>query len=160
MSINKIINILEKEIEICQGLVDLSKKIRSAVEDNNIEEIDRLVRMEDALTMKFSAIEKSRALLVKEYMIDAGYDGDNYCITELQKYVDKKNAKKLTGIKEKLTNKISELAQLNQTNNMLIKSRLDWINFSLKTLSNVDGKTYDMNNDTTNKKDGLINELI
>ena len=160
MSINKIINILEKEIEICQGLVDLSKKIRSAVEDNNIEEIDRLVRMEDALTMKFSAIEKSRTSFVKEYMIEIGYDGDNYCITELQKHVDKKSAKTLTGIKEKLTNMISELAHLNQTNNMLIKSRLDWIDFSLQTLSNVEGKTYDMNNDTKNKKDGLINELI
>lgn len=160
MSINKIINILEKEIEICQGLVDLSKKIRTAVEGNNIDEIDRLVRMEDALTMKFSAIEKSRASLVKEYMIEVGYDGDNYCITELEKYVDEKNAKTLTGIKEKLTNTISELAQLNQTNNMLIKSRLDWIDFSLQTLNSMEGKTYDINNDTKNKKDGLINELI
>lgn len=160
MSMNKIINILEKEIEICQGLVDLSKKIRTAVQDNDIEKIDKLVRMEDALTMKFSAIEKSRALLVKEYMLNEGYSGENYCITELKKYVDKKNAKKLTEIKENLTNKISELAQLNQTNNMLIKSRLDWIDFSLKTLNNIEGKTYDINNDTANKKDGLINELI
>ncbi len=160
MSMNKIINILEKEIEICQGLVDLSKKIRTAVQDNDIEKIDKLIKMEDALTMKFSAIEKSRALLVKEYMLNEGYSGENYCITELKKYVDKKNAKKLTEIKENLTNKISELAQINQTNNMLIKSRLDWIDFSLKTLNNIEGETYDINNDTANKKDGLINELI
>lgn len=160
MLIKEIINVLNEQNELCENLIDLSKKITSAVKENNIDEINRLVKLEIAETMKFSSVEKDRDLLVKEYMDKKGHKDNEINLTQIKKYVDEDAEASLDEIGDKLSRSIGELYHVNQTNNKLLRSKLDWVDFSLQILNNSQAKTYNSKSKTKPNDTGLINELI
>lgn len=160
MSIKEIIEVLNEQNELCESLIDLSKKITSAVKENNIDEINRLVKLEIAAAMKFSSFEKDRDFMVKEYMNEKGHKENEINLTQIKKYVDEEVETSLNEIGDKLSRSIGELYHINQTNNKLLKSKLDWVDFSLQILNNSQAKTYNSKSKTKPNDTGLINELI
>lgn len=160
MFIDDIKDILKKQTEMCKCLIDISVKIRIAAEKNDIKQIDQLIRIEDALTMEFFAIEKHRNIIVEAYKKEIGYSSESFCISEMNKFFKKEDADVLKKIGNELKSTISELSRVNETNKKILKSRLDWVDFSLTVLSDDEDNTYSTDDKIIKKEEGLINELV
>lgn len=160
MFTNQIKDILEKQNKMCKCLIDLSLKIRIAAEKNDINKIDQLIKLEDALTMKFLAVEKHRINIVETYKKEKGYSSNDLCLLEISKFLNKNEADILKKVGNELKNNILELTRVNEINKKILKSRLDWVEFSLSVLSREEDNMYNIDNKMMNKEDRLINELI
>lgn len=160
MFTNKIKDILNEQSKMCKCLIDISLKIRIAAEENDINKIDQLIKIEDALTMKFLAIEKYRIDIVETYQKEKGYSSKDFCLSEIGKFFNEEEADTLKKVGNELKSDILELSRVNEINKKILKSRLDWVEFSLSILSREEDGIYNIDNKPMQKEDRLINELI
>ncbi len=132
--IDNIIDILEKQAKIYQHLIKLSEQMQQAITENNLKNIESLIQVESALTMKFSVLEKNREHLVRKLEQQINYTGENLNIVEIKKHATEQQCLAFDSLESRMSGIILELERLNTTNRMLIKNRLDIINFSLNYL--------------------------
>jgi hypothetical protein len=133
-NINDLIEILENQNKIYNALIDVSKEMKQYIEKNDVKELDMLVKVESALTMKFSLLENRRKAMSRSIRAQYDIPEDSFNMTELKKYLNESEAAKMEETQESLIKSMQELDQINSSNNMLVKSRLDWIDLSLRIL--------------------------
>lgn len=158
MAVNDIINILTKQNDIYKILVSLSLKMNAAIAENDLKKIDALIQEEIAYTMGFTVLEKKRICLINKYAEAVSFKGDDFNISVLKRYSDSNQIIALSRIEESLKETLAQLSQANSLNQLLIKKRLDYIDFSLKLLEKEDHKVYQTQQ--MEKKSKLIDELI
>lgn len=159
-NINDLIEILENQNKIYNALIDVSKEMKQYIEKNDVKELDMLVKVESALTMKFSLLENRRKAMSRSIRTQYDIPEDSFNMTELKKYLNKSEAAKMEETQESLIKSMQELDQINSSNNMLVKSRLDWIDLSLRILgkNNID-KNYNKEK-KIERETKLVDEII
>ena len=158
--VKMIIKIIKQQTEIAQDLQQLSLKIRTAVENSNINEIDKLVRVQTALVMKFSADEKriiGQFSLLRDRI---GFIGDDFTVKDLQGLVDKKSIEEMQSASEDLKTTFVSLEQANYTNKLLIKSKLDLVERSLDFIHKNEVRTYKTDGKVRPEMKDILNDLI
>lgn len=148
--INNLIVSLDRQTEITKNLYEISGDIKNAVEENDIHKVDRLVKIQTALVMKFSSNEKKIKNQFECIKNDIGHIEDDISISSLKNYMDKETGSMIEKASDKLLASFGKLTDSSQTNMLLLKSRLDWIDYSLNLLRNRD----------INKNKDIINDLI
>jgi hypothetical protein len=159
-NINDLIEILENQNKIYNALIDVSKEMKQYIEKNDVKELDMLVKVESALTMKFSLLENRRKAMSRSIRTQYDIPEDSFNMTELKKYLNESEAAKMEETQESLIKSMQELDQINSSNNMLVKSRLDWIDLSLRILgkNNID-KNYNKEK-KIERETKLVDEII
>ncbi|MFO7887194.1 MAG: flagellar protein FlgN [Eubacteriales bacterium] len=159
-NITELIEILENQNKIYHALIDVSKEMKLYIEKNDVKELDMLVKVESALTMKFSLLENRRKSMSKNIRTEYDIPEDSFNMTELKKYLNKSEADKMEETQESLIKSMKELDEINSSNNMLVRSRLDWIDLSLKILGkNNSDKKYNKEK-KIERETKLVDELI
>lgn len=158
MAVNNIIEILKKQNTVYEILIDLSIKMHQAINENDMKKIDALIKEEIAYTMGFSVLERNRMELTSKLSKKANIKSNCFTMKELKKYSNSDQAKTLGDIESKMKGTVATLDHLNTNNQMLIKNRLDWIDYSLKLLGNTERRT--INYTKKHKKSTLIDELV
>lgn len=159
-NINDLIEILENQNKIYNALIDVSKEMKQYIEKNDVKELDMLVKVESALTMKFSLLENRRKAMARSIKNQYDIPEESFNMTELKKYLNESEAAKMEKTQESLIKSMQELDQINSSNNMLVKSRLDWIDLSLRILgkNNAD-KNYNKEK-KIERETKLVDEII
>ena len=159
-NIAELIEILDDQNKIYGALIDVSKEMKLYIEKNDVKELDMLVKVESALTMKFSLLENRRKSMSKNIRTEYDIPEDSFNMTELKKYLNKSEADKMEETQESLIKSMKELDQINSSNSMLVRSRLDWIDLSLKILGkNSTDKKYNKEK-KIERETKLVDELI
>jgi|SRR6056297_3273497 len=159
-NIAELIEILDDQNKIYGALIDVSKEMKLYIEKNDVKELDMLVKVESALTMKFSLLENRRKSMSKNIRTEYDIPEDSFNMTELKKYLNKSEADKMEETQESLIKSMKELDQINSSNSMLVRSRLDWIDLSLKILGkNSSDKKYNKEK-KIERETKLVDELI
>jgi len=159
-NITELIEILENQNKIYVALIDVSKEMKHHIEKNDVKELDILVKVESALTMKFSLLENRRKSTSRTIRNQYDIPEDSFNMTELKKYLNKSESEKIEETQESLIKSMKELDEINSSNNMLVRSRLDWIDLSLKILGkNSTDKKYNKEK-KIERETKLVDELI
>jgi len=159
-NIAELIEILDDQNKIYGALIDVSKEMKLYIEKNDVKELDMLVKVESALTMKFSLLENRRKSMSKNIRTEYDIPEDSFNMTELKKYLNKSEADKMEETQQSLIKSMKELDQINSSNSMLVRSRLDWIDLSLKILGkNTTDKKYNKEK-KIERETKLVDELI
>jgi len=159
-NIAELIEILDDQNKIYGALIDVSKEMKLYIEKNDVKELDMLVKVESALTMKFSLLENRRKSMSKNIRTEYDIPEDSFNMTELKKYLNKSEADKMEETQESLIKSMKELDEINSSNSMLVRSRLDWIDLSLKILGkNTTDKKYNKEK-KIERETKLVDELI
>lgn len=124
---NELLEILQKELNIYQELLKISKSKTDIIKEDKALDLDPLVREEEDKVAQVIALEKKRIACVKKICDSLGIKDDNISISELSKYVDEKQ--ELIDFKEQITKVLRDLKKSNNLNQKLLQSSLEYINF-------------------------------
>jgi len=158
MDASRLINILAQQSKIYSFLIDLSKQMQEAIKINKIKEIDSLIKVQMALVMKLSSYEKKRIKVAKEISSEINVDPNDLTITKVKNYLDNKQYQSLENLEAELDSNITTLAEINNTNKLLINNGLDLIEFSLNLLGGSDSVVYNKQGEV--KKNQMIDEKV
>lgn len=132
------LNIMKEEQNICKDLLKIAKSKAQAIKENDIRGIDSLVKVESALVMKFSALERNRNSLCEIMSESLGLSGADFNMTELKTKTTSDNYRYIDDLQRDLKRILDELQEVGRLNDTLIKSRLDWINISMRAIGRRD----------------------
>ncbi|MDP9750550.1 MULTISPECIES: flagellar protein FlgN [Thermoanaerobacter] len=127
----KLIEVLRGETEIYKVLLDLAIKKTDVIIAGKIKELDKIVQMEKQLVKKLMELEGQREDILEKVDIEG-----KMTITDVIESVSSEEAENLKDIKYNLTNILKELEERNKLNAALIEQALEYVNYSIQTISN------------------------
>ncbi len=136
ISIKKLIDILNKESAIYEGILKLSREKTDVIVKGRVTELEGITRAEQAVILQLGKLEEEREALVGKLAGQLGMKPEDITISELEKILPKEQSKELKNCSSKMTGLINDLRDTNGMNSKLIKNSLDYIEFSVNVLSN------------------------
>lgn len=136
ISVKKLIDVLNKESAIYEGILKLSREKTEVIVEGKITELEGITRAEQAMILQLGKLEEEREALVGEYALRLGIKPEDLTVSELEKILPKEQSKELKDCSDKMTGLINNLRDTNGMNSKLIKNSLDYIDFSVNVLSN------------------------
>lgn len=142
--INDLIDVVEKEAKAYENILEISKNKTDIVIKGKVKELESITELEQSLIIQIGKLEAERESLVDKIFSVIGEDSSNMTISELVGYIEEPQAKRLNSYKEHMISVLKEIKDVNDINAKLIKSSIDFIDFSINIMSNVnsDGNNY------------------
>ena len=143
--INDLIDILEKELKIYEDILEISKNKTDIIVKGKVKELENITELEQSFIAQIGKLEAAREDLVDKICSDIGKDSSkNITVTELMGYIEASQAERLNSYKENMVSLLKEIKDKNDLNAKLIKSSMDYIDFSINIMSNVsvEGNNY------------------
>lgn len=152
--IKYLIEILENEYKVYEELLSLSKQKTQIVIEGKVSDLDHIVKLEQALVIQISKIEKKREEIFSRFSQHTELNKKNWNISELKKIATDEQNERLQKYQDNMVNILSELNHINQLNSKLITNSLEFIEFSLNMISTADitSNNYGNNGDSINKE--------
>ncbi len=135
-SIKKLIEILNKEAKVYEGILKLSKEKTDVIVNGKVTELEGITRVEQSMILQLGKLEEEREKLVDLISSQLEIKADDITISELEKMLPKEQAKELKDCQKKMTGIFNDLRNANDMNSKLIKNSLDYIDFSVNVLTN------------------------
>lgn len=132
--INELIEQLNLHTTITGELCALTSEVQEAITEGNIKSLDRLVKLQSSVIMKYSVSEKKIMDLFLQIKRELGITSDQICISDLNGYIDSISALKLNQAKDGFLESYKNLSKTNMDNQMLLENKLDLIDYTLKLL--------------------------
>ncbi len=129
----KLLTVLLAESDIYTQLLALSKDKKEAVLNNDLDQINRVVREEQALVARLSDKERLRLASVRELTAKLG-DPEATLMSFAALGTPQQQAR-LDDLQIALRGVLSELQAANEVNKRLIDTRLDYIRFVVDSMS-------------------------
>lgn len=133
--INELMDILDREAEIYEDILKLSRNKTDFIIKGKVSELDNITKIEQALIMDMAKLEDLREKTVSDLSVDINSNTSQITVTELLKHLDDSQAERLEAYKTNLLGIINEIKDVNDLNSKLIQNSIDYINFSLNILS-------------------------
>ena len=142
--VDKLIEILNKETALYEGILKLSKNKTDVIVEGKVTELEGLTKFEQSTILQLGKLEEEREKLVDKLAEQLKVKVSDINLTSLEKLVPKEQAEKLKICHEKLPKVINSLSEANTLNAKLIRSSLDYIDFSVNVLTNAEatGNNY------------------
>lgn len=134
----KLIELLEHESKVYEDILRLSKDKTNIIVKGKVSGLENIVKLEQALVLQVSRIDKQREQLVVEFVHEIRSGENNLSISDLKKYANQEHGRRLEEYQSKMNGLVKELNHVNQLNSKLIKNSLDFIEFTLNIMSNAD----------------------
>ena len=152
--IESLLELLESEYKIYEEILSLAKRKTDIVVQGKVSELDHIVKLEQALVLQISKIDKKRDELFQNSNSGDKINNKNWNVTELKKIASEEQSGKLQNYQDSMVNILSELNNVNQLNSKLITNSLEFIEFSLNLISTADitSNNYGNKGDTLNKE--------
>jgi flagellar biosynthesis/type III secretory pathway chaperone len=133
VTINAVLETLEKLIEIHQELITLAKEKTPVLVGNQVDHLNSIMHKEHKLIKQVEELDQLRVKNTAENLLSRGYSPDpRVTISDLIKIIfnaDQKEA--LSDVQQRLFSVMMELRKLNEVNQKLTEQSLAFINYSL-----------------------------
>ncbi len=127
--IQEVAHILENQLNIHRDLARLSDKLTDVIINGEIKELDEILKVQQTMIMTLGKLEEERMKAVAEL------GEKDLTITRLIDMADDELAGRLETIFEELLEVIEEQRRLNHINNKLLKTNLEYVEFTLGNLT-------------------------
>jgi len=126
----RLLGLLKEEMAIYEILLELATKKTDIIIHGKIKELDETVQMERNFIKKLVELEEKRENTLKEMG-----KGEGVTISEVIKSLPLEEAAQFNNVKERLSAVLKELEQRNDLNMALIEQALEYVNYSIKAIS-------------------------
>lgn len=126
----RLLGLLKEEMAIYEILLELATKKTDIIIHGKIKELDETVQMERNFIKKLVELEEKRESTLKEMGKEEGVT-----ISEVIKSLPLEEAMEFNNVKERLSAVLKELEQRNDLNMALIEQALEYVNYSIKAIS-------------------------
>ncbi|HBT48397.1 MAG: hypothetical protein XD49_1826 [Caldanaerobacter subterraneus] len=126
----RLLGLLKEEMAIYEILLELATKKTDIIIHGKIKELDETVQMERNFIKKLVELEEKRESTLKEMG-----KGEGVTISEVIKSLPLEEAAQFNNVKERLSAVLKELEQRNDLNMALIEQALEYVNYSIKAIS-------------------------
>lgn len=136
--IDKLIELLEHEYKVYENIFRLSKDKTNIIVEGRVSELENVVKLEQALVMQISRIDKQREELLEEIAKEVQLGEGGLNVSELKKHSNESQCAKLEDYQQRMIDLVEQLNHANQLNSKLIRNSLEFIEFSLNIISEAD----------------------
>ncbi|MGB9780530.1 MAG: flagellar protein FlgN [Caldanaerobacter sp.] len=126
----RLLGLLKEEMAIYEILLELATKKTDMIVHGKIKELDETVQMERNFIKKLVELEEKRENTLKEMG-----KGEGVTISEVIKTLPLEEAVQFNNVKERLSAVLKELGERNDLNMALIEQALEYVNYSIKAIS-------------------------
>lgn len=136
MSIEKIISVLSKLEKMHKSLLELAYQKTELIKVGNMEELDTMLKNEQAHVAAIEQLEQQRQMMVTEYLGAKGIAlSDNPTVVDVIDAAESEQEKaQLTEIRNRLLRTIDDLRKQNDLNQKLVFQSLQFVNMTLDLL--------------------------
>lgn len=129
---DKIIQNLTNLVRMHKSLLDLATKKTDVIVESNMEELDALIKTEQAHVAAIEQLERQRQQLVTDYLAAKGSASSlTPTVAELIEAADAPNKAKIQTIREELLTIIEALRAKNELNQKMVYQSLQMVNMTL-----------------------------
>jgi len=141
---DRLSEIIDKEKSIYDGILELARKKTDVIVEGKVSELEEITKLEQSMILKLGKLEEEREQVVSEIARQNQAEASGLTLEILVKMAPEPCSKKLRESGKNLENVIKELSKTNTLNSKLIKSSLDYIDFSINVLTGASsaGETY------------------
>jgi len=153
-SLEKLVEIMEREYELHSSLLELSHKKTNVIVDGKINDLEKLVETEQYLVLQLVNLEGERESCVEDLARQLNMDSKDVTVSHLISLAEGELKERLEELQQLLSKQVNEQKRINQLNERLIKNNLEYINFSLGLLTGRDqaGNIYNRTGGTVSKQ--------
>ena len=126
----RLLGLLKEEMAIYEILLELATKKTDIIIHGKIKELDETVQMERNFIKKLIELEEKRENTLKEMG-----KGEDVTVSEVVKNLPLEEAMEFNSVKERLSVVLKELGERNDLNMALIEQALEYVNYSIKAIS-------------------------
>jgi hypothetical protein len=132
-----LIDVLNKEEEQYQGLIELGKKKREVVIRADIKTLDEITATEQEVASNLQNLAKKRTRVLNDMATVLGRNPGEVTITKMISYLEEQpvEQKQLMEVKERLLQ--TEMAAINEQNEILLNQALEMVEFDLTLLKSM-----------------------
>ena len=130
-----LIDVLNKEEEQYQGLIELGKKKREVVIRADIKTLDEITATEQEVASNLQNLAKKRTRVLNDMATVLGRNPGEVTITKMISYLVEQ--KQLMEVKERLLQTGKEMAAINEQNEILLNQALEMVEFDLTLLKSM-----------------------
>ncbi|WP_108307331.1 flagellar protein FlgN [Metalysinibacillus jejuensis] len=132
---DKIIQNLTNLVRMHKSLLDLATKKTDIIVESNMEELDALIKKEQAHVAAIEQLERQRQQLVTDYLAAKGSAPSlTPTVAELIEAADAPNKAKIQTIREELLTIIDALKAKNELNQKMVYQSLQMVNMTLELM--------------------------
>lgn len=132
---DKIIQNLTNLVRMHKSLLDLATKKTDIIVESNMEELDALIKKEQAHVAAIEQLERQRQQLVTDYLAAKGSASSlTPTVAELIEAADAPNKAKIQTIREELLTIIEALRAKNELNQKMVYQSLQMVNMTLELM--------------------------
>ena len=134
-----LIDVLGKEEEQYQGLIELGKKKREVVIKADIKTLDEITAEEQNVASNLVNLAKRRNSVLNDMATVLGKDPKDITVTKMISYLEGQpnEQKKLMEVKERLLETGKAMSAINSQNEVLLKQALEMVEFDLILLKSM-----------------------
>ncbi|WP_168198214.1 flagellar protein FlgN [Crassaminicella thermophila] len=142
-SVDQLILALNKEYEIYKDYYTLAKNKNEILIEGNVKELERITKKEQDVIAVMGKIDQIRTAIIGNILFEKKIDWVE-SLTELASHIEASKRAEIIALKDKLRILLEEIKNLNDLNGKLIRQSLDYIEFNVNLLTNVElkGNTY------------------
>jgi len=127
--------VLEQEAMLYQDAADIAVKKTDIIVHGKIEELDSLVKAEQAIIMKIGRLEDEREKIVGALSDELDLDLDSVTLSDINGLLGSQSYARLGECQKSLARTLGGLKNSNDMNAQLIQNALDYVNFSVNLLT-------------------------
>jgi len=128
-------DILEQEALLYQDAAEISIKKTDIIVHGKIEELDSLVKAEQAIILKIGRLEDERENIVLALSEELDLNLEGVTLTDINAHLSDESFSRLDGCQKSLARTLGGLKNTNDMNSQLIQNALDYVNFSVNLLT-------------------------
>lgn len=132
---DKLLEVLNKESAIYEGILKLSKEKTDAIVAGKISELENITRLEQSIILKLGKLEGERESIVENLASGLNIKATDITLTNLINMLPEDEAKKLKNYQEGFAEILEKLREANMLNSKLIRNSLEYIDFSINILA-------------------------
>jgi DNA-binding Xre family transcriptional regulator len=152
--IDDLIKILEQETELYNEILNISKNKTSTIVEGKVAELESMVKLEQSILVKMGKMETAREQIIEKISAQLDIKPSDVTLTELYKHIGDQESQALGKYQTKMSAIVNEVKNSNELNSKLIKNSLDYINFSINLLTEVNssGNSYGLDGNVSDSK--------
>lgn len=132
---DKLLDVLNKESAIYEGILKLSKEKTDAIVAGKISELERITSLEQSIILKLGKLDRERESIVEKMASGLGMKAADITLTDIINALPKAGAEKFKDYRAKFSKLLEDLRGANKLNSKLIQNSLEYIDFSINILA-------------------------
>lgn len=150
ISVEQLVQTLDKESEIYSEILEISQKKREAIRTQNIDSLEKLVTEEQGLVVSLFKLEELREKVVDKIMRDEKIEFvDN--VTELAQLLRPDDRNRVIDSKNRLLVLVKNVSDEARFNNKMLEDRLEIINLNIELLTRSEDESGRYDKSASNK---------